>query len=270
SIKKPKAFISYLNAVTYTICIREKRKITERNAMISLDILTDYPDGDSKAFPENRFINGETAKELTNALSHLPEKYTQAFLLRHLEKVPLKKIAALLDCSVSSVKRYLKTAEFELHNHLEGKGFRIILWGPFLSGAFSNTADAPAKGSFINSCSSLIKKSSFSMACKTVAVIFALTCVGGGAYSIATTKPAMADTPSNVTTTPTAITQASVDTNPPIITGYNSADSNIVIYAQDDASGIDYNTVVATSVSGKSITPLSIDPQTGSMTFESP
>ena len=70
----------------------------------------------------------ETADRLREAVSALPEKHQQVILLRFFEEASLAEIAALLGCSVGTVKSRLHYALEKLREAQEGVNL-LEVWG---------------------------------------------------------------------------------------------------------------------------------------------
>jgi RNA polymerase sigma-19 factor, ECF subfamily len=74
-----------------------------------LEALTHLP-ADHVPSPEERALALELLQQIDHALSGLPSRVKQAFLLAHLEGLSYAEIANVLQVSTSSVKQYLSRA----------------------------------------------------------------------------------------------------------------------------------------------------------------
>lgn len=107
-----------VNWVAYYVCCDFTRKnaaITkhENPALLEslADTLTDTSDDFQRVYDEDLY------NLLQKYLSEVPYSAKMAFLLRYVNGLKLEEIADFLDCSLSSVKRYINTAK----KHLQKK-----------------------------------------------------------------------------------------------------------------------------------------------------
>jgi RNA polymerase sigma factor (sigma-70 family) len=61
----------------------------------------------------------EKAKLLFQAIEYLPENQKTAFILWHIEDLPQKEIAAIMQCSINAVESLLQRAKANLRKELE-------------------------------------------------------------------------------------------------------------------------------------------------------
>lgn len=111
TLKEDSLFQSWMTQITYHICCDFARKV--RN--------TQYEQTDFSSDPkvlnipsDDDFFRDISAQDFLahyrEALDHLPFAERQAFLLRYEHDFKLDEIAGFLGCSLSSVKRYLRSS----------------------------------------------------------------------------------------------------------------------------------------------------------------
>lgn len=121
SLKSDRLLYSWIRQITYHVCcnfMRKKNSIsTYETYVISDDVsilqIADSSDSLQDIWDQDLF---EHLKEWLNDLSPNPR---HAFILRYQNGLKLEEIADFMDCSLSSVKRYLNTARKFLRTRLE-------------------------------------------------------------------------------------------------------------------------------------------------------
>ena len=66
------------------------------------------------------------------------------------------------------------------------------------------------------------------------------------------------------------ITVTNVDKTPPVVTSNMKKGNNIIIYAEDDISGIDYEKIYAQTITGVTVLPVNYDKKNGRIVFRYP
>src|SRR5438876_1209587 len=102
SIEDPKKFAAWLGAITRHRALRLRNQETARaRGRVELDeMLFEY----ITALHPSSLDEGETNEELRLALDQLPSDYALALRLHFLDEMPLKRIAAFLGISISTLK----------------------------------------------------------------------------------------------------------------------------------------------------------------------
>jgi RNA polymerase sigma-70 factor (ECF subfamily) len=114
SLKMDKLLIPWMKQIAYHVCCDFAKQIAGRH-----ETATDLSDDTQASFsgtleaPDcfQSVFDKDTALQLNTALSKLPVKIRQAFLLRYEQELKLEEIADFMDVSLSSVKRYINTAQ---------------------------------------------------------------------------------------------------------------------------------------------------------------
>lgn len=73
---------------------------------------------DPQADPQARALNKELSRQLSCGITHLPMKQRSAFVLHHLHGFSLEETAAVMHCSIGTVKSHLFRACASLRTHL--------------------------------------------------------------------------------------------------------------------------------------------------------
>ena len=106
-LKNPRLFISWLNQINFRTCFDMK----EKNYREQNELLLDQPDFTPPRFLEPSEDPVETksrSRALFDYIKALPRKEMQAVLMKFYNEMTFDEIAYAMDCSTSSVKRYLK------------------------------------------------------------------------------------------------------------------------------------------------------------------
>jgi RNA polymerase sigma-70 factor (ECF subfamily) len=129
-------FTTWLFTIARNLCLNEIRR-RSRHPNDSLDAVSPYAEDDQPArqfedkrnfTPDEAAVQGELAQKIEEALGALPENQRTAIILYQRQEMSYEEIAAVLDCSLASVKSlifrgrevlkdrlkpYLRTGEWE-------------------------------------------------------------------------------------------------------------------------------------------------------------
>lgn len=118
-IKEPTLFVAWLNQICFRVCYDMSRKYRqeygENNPELLEFVRDEYEGHNPEGFAEN---NDEVAR-LKEAILSLPFNEQQVVVMRYYNDMKLEEIAAAINCSRSSVKRYLISARERLANILK-------------------------------------------------------------------------------------------------------------------------------------------------------
>ncbi|MCI7274625.1 MAG: RNA polymerase sigma factor [Cuneatibacter sp.] len=122
-LQEAKVFIPWLHAINFRVCstmLTKKKKSLEefQDETIWMNLI----DGAPEANPEIVAVKHSEEEDLFSGLDLLPEKEKQAINLRYLKQMPLAEVAASMDCSLSTAKRYILNGKNMLRKHLERGG----------------------------------------------------------------------------------------------------------------------------------------------------
>ena len=122
-LQEAKVFIPWLHAINFRVCstmLTKKKKSLEefQDETIWMNLI----DGAPEANPETVAVKHSEEEDLFSGLDLLPEKEKQAINLRYLKQMPLAEVAASMDCSLSTAKRYILNGKNMLRKHLEKGG----------------------------------------------------------------------------------------------------------------------------------------------------
>jgi len=104
AIREPRAFLA---TIARRLVANHYRR--QRIEEAYLDALSHLPESHAPS-PEEHALALELLQHMDRALSGLPTRVKQAFLLAHLEELSYAEIAEVLKVSTSSVKQYLSRA----------------------------------------------------------------------------------------------------------------------------------------------------------------
>lgn len=117
-LKEPRTFVAYLNRITYNTCVDFKRKQNKEKYQLNEDALLQLADQNPTSYPAYSYDYREDSNALYSAIGNLPEHQKSAFLLRYYHNMKIKDIAATMNVSESTVKRYVKSATKTLSQSL--------------------------------------------------------------------------------------------------------------------------------------------------------
>lgn len=126
-IETPQAMISYLNKINYNQCLTMKERAA-RLAAYSSDVdFSLLRDNNPENDPVTHLENKMEADQLSSLLQSMPEHLRVILILRYVEHLKLKEIASVLEISLSTVKRHIKTAQKTLSKLIkESKGGILV------------------------------------------------------------------------------------------------------------------------------------------------
>ena len=120
-----KAFISIIMRRTavdrYRKNTRQKRIISEYS--LSFDDLGDYISGDDDTYSEVEVK--ELGKIISDFLNNVNERKRFIFIGRYFFSKPVKELAEMLSCSVSTVNKEIASLKNELKERIESEGYII-------------------------------------------------------------------------------------------------------------------------------------------------
>lgn len=120
-LKSDKLLYSWLRQITYHVCCdfaRKNRAITSHESSgISEDLMMAQIRSEADEFQD--IWDQDLSSHLHHWLDELPTHTRQAFVLRYENLLKMEEIADFMDCSLSSVKRYLNSAREHLRKRLE-------------------------------------------------------------------------------------------------------------------------------------------------------
>lgn len=106
-LKEARLFVSWLHSINFRVCytMLEKKKNTLEN--LGDESYHNIVDSNPSNNPESQTIQQNELSEMQDFLARLPSKERQAITMRYINQMTLEDIARVMDCSLSSVKRYL-------------------------------------------------------------------------------------------------------------------------------------------------------------------
>lgn len=124
-LKNPRLFVSWLNQITFRVCFNTCKKQQQQAAELSNHAIDqiDLFNNSSEGSPEQQFALKIANQELMETILSLPPSDSQAVIMKYYNDMTLEEIASAMDCSRSTVKRYLAHGRKRLEQLLrEQKG----------------------------------------------------------------------------------------------------------------------------------------------------
>ncbi len=120
-LNDPTLFIAWLNRISFNVCYDMSNKLKLASNQISdpemLDIIQDEHIASN---PETSFQKKEEYSRLNQALDTLPFNERQVLIMRYFNEMKLEEIAAAMEISRSSVKRYIASGQNKLRKIMKG------------------------------------------------------------------------------------------------------------------------------------------------------
>lgn len=114
-LNDPTLFLAWLNRITFHVCYDMSQKVGQGNLVFDSEILNFLRDEHSDTNLESHVLKKEEHERLREALESLPFSEKQVLTMRYYNNLKLEEIAAAMDISRSSVKRYIASG----HKHLK-------------------------------------------------------------------------------------------------------------------------------------------------------
>lgn len=119
-LNDPTLFIAWLNRISFNVCFDMSKKTDRLGDFIDPEILEIVKDDNPFSNPESQMQNKDEYRRLYNALSCIPFQEKQVLVMRFFNDMKLEEIAAAMDISRSSVKRYIASGEENLKKLMKG------------------------------------------------------------------------------------------------------------------------------------------------------
>ncbi len=139
-LKDPEKFSSWLGQI---VANTAKNALVKKNPVLFTDIPTDEDEGepfeeqiadeDTSNQPELSYTREETRQMVDELINSLSDEQRVCILMYHMEDMPIKDIAAALDCSESTVKSRLNYGRKNLKaraEELQKKGYKLYSLAP--------------------------------------------------------------------------------------------------------------------------------------------
>lgn len=113
-LNDPTLFIAWLNRISFHVCYDISQKSNTGNTVSDPEILEIVPDEYLDSNPESSYQKKDEHVRLKNAMDSLPFHERQVLTMRYYNNLKLEEIAAAMDISRSSVKRYIASGQEHL------------------------------------------------------------------------------------------------------------------------------------------------------------
>lgn len=117
-IKESTLFVAWLNQICFRVCYDMSRKYRHEYGENNPELLEFVKDDYLSHNPEEVAETDDEILRLKEAINSLPFNEQQVIVMRYYNDMKLEEIAAALQCSRSSVKRYLIAAKERLEKML--------------------------------------------------------------------------------------------------------------------------------------------------------
>lgn len=119
-LNDPSLFLAWLNRISFHVCYDISKTLNEGNTLADPSILDVVQDEHPDADPESRYQALDEHERLAKALDSLPFQEKQVLTMRYYNNLKLEEIAAAMDISRSTVKRYIASGHEHLKQLLKG------------------------------------------------------------------------------------------------------------------------------------------------------
>lgn len=111
TLRDPLCINAWLTQINSRICFDMQKK---RRQHLTVDIDLALERADEELNPENQLLHTVDQEIIHQLINRLPDKQKQALTMKYIRQMSLQEIADTMDCSISSVTRYLERARDSL------------------------------------------------------------------------------------------------------------------------------------------------------------
>ncbi len=120
-LNDPTLFIAWLNRISFNVCYDMSNKLKLASSQFSdPEMMEILQDEHTDSNPEINYQQKDETSRLNLALDSLPFNEKQVLIMRYFNEMKLEDIAAAMDISRSSVKRYIASGQEKLRWILKG------------------------------------------------------------------------------------------------------------------------------------------------------
>lgn len=120
-LKDAKLFIAWLKQINFRVCFDMMKKRKLQNPELCNTLLEVIADDNQGKSMECQVVDEDMRQWLLELIQNLPSTECQAIIMRYYNHMPLQEIANAMDCSLSSVKRYIAAGQEQLKKTLLGE-----------------------------------------------------------------------------------------------------------------------------------------------------
>lgn len=121
-LNDPTVFIAWLDRISFHVCYDITKKAKKANEQCSdPELLEIIEDSGLYSNPEAHFQKKDEASRLKDAMEQLPFHERQVLIMRFYNNMKLEEIAAAMEISRSTVKRYIAQGEEKLRTIMKGR-----------------------------------------------------------------------------------------------------------------------------------------------------
>ena len=114
-LQDPTLFVAWLNRISFHVCYDISCRLKSRPSQVMDEELKELLQDDKpEANPEHHFQQKDEFSRLNQALDTLPFNEKQVLTMRYFNEMKLEEIAAAMEISRSSVKRYIASGQEKL------------------------------------------------------------------------------------------------------------------------------------------------------------
>jgi len=117
-LQNPLLFAAWLNRINLRTCLDMKRRLA-REMPLSDEVLETIADPAPSGTPEDEVVDIDSRNYVIKQVMNLPLTESQALMMRYYQDMSIDEIAATLDMSRSSVKRYIKSGTERLRRTVQ-------------------------------------------------------------------------------------------------------------------------------------------------------
>lgn len=111
TLRDPLCINAWLTQINSRICYDMLEK---RRRYATVDYRLELERADEELNPENQLLHTVDQEIIHQLINRLPDKQKQALTMKYIRQMSLQEIADTMDCSISSVTRYLERARDSL------------------------------------------------------------------------------------------------------------------------------------------------------------
>ncbi|WP_343209943.1 RNA polymerase sigma factor [Anaerolentibacter hominis] len=118
-LQEPKVFVAWLKQINFRVCYDMSNKSAKQWEVLDETAFSVLPDENIENNPREKVIKDYESFTIREALASLPEHERDAITYKYLHNMKLEEIGKQMNCSLSTIKRYLSSGKIHLEKMLK-------------------------------------------------------------------------------------------------------------------------------------------------------
>ncbi len=121
TLREPERFRGWLAVVARNAALGLRQKRSRRPIQLEELLTAEQMDGEENGHVVNQLIRQEQHQQVLEAITMLPEKYREVFILKYMKDLSYAQIGEILDLPLTTIQIRLVRARRMIYNRMTGK-----------------------------------------------------------------------------------------------------------------------------------------------------